>query len=94
MNPRLRNFGERARILLEEGRHGDVTWVIEQGPVGGIPLHSTSRSVAPPTPRAFLVPSPYQFTYFQGGGFDASLLSFLEIGRDGSSMSKLGFRRM
>ena len=23
------------RILLEEGRHGDVTWVIEQGPVGG-----------------------------------------------------------
>jgi len=26
------------RILLEEGRHGEVTWVIEQGAVGGIPL--------------------------------------------------------
>ena len=26
------------RILLEEGRHGDVTWVIEQGAVGGVPL--------------------------------------------------------
>ena len=39
------------------------------------------------------MPSPYQFTYFQGGGFDASLLSFLEIGRDGSvNVSKLSFR--
>ena len=37
--------------------------------------------------------SPYQFTYFQGAGFDASLLSFLEIGRDGSvNVSKLSFR--
>jgi acyl CoA:acetate/3-ketoacid CoA transferase len=39
------------------------------------------------------MPSPYQFTYFQGGGFDASLLSFLEIDRQGSvNVSKLGFR--
>lgn len=46
------------RILLEEGLHGAVTWVIEQG-----------------------------------AGFDASLLSFLEIGRDGSvNVSKLSFR--
>ena len=30
------------------------------------------------------MPSPHQFTYFQGGGFDASLLSFLQIDRDGS----------
>ena len=43
-----------------------------------------------PTP---IMPSPYQFTYFQGAGFDASLLSFLEIGRDGSvNVSKLSFR--
>src|SRR5262249_17823870 len=26
------------RILLEEGLHGEVTWVIEQGAVGGMPL--------------------------------------------------------
>ena len=39
------------------------------------------------------MPSPHQFTYFQGGGFDASLLSFLEIDRDGSvNVSKLAFR--
>jgi propionate CoA-transferase len=39
------------------------------------------------------VPSPYQFTYFQGAGFDASLLSFLQIDREGSvNVSKLGIR--
>ncbi len=79
------------RILLEEGRHGDVTWVIEQGPVGGIPLLDFAFGCAS-NAEAF-VPSPYQFTYFQGGGFDASLLSFLEIDRTGSvNVSKLGFR--
>ena len=26
------------RVLLEEGLHGEVTWVIEQGAVGGVPL--------------------------------------------------------
>jgi acyl CoA:acetate/3-ketoacid CoA transferase len=26
------------RILLEEGLHGQVTWTIEQGPVGGVPV--------------------------------------------------------
>ena len=39
------------------------------------------------------MPSPYQFTYFQGAGFDASLLSFLQIDRDGCvNVSKLGVR--
>jgi acyl CoA:acetate/3-ketoacid CoA transferase len=79
------------RILLEEGRHGDVTWVIEQGPVGGIPLLDFAFGCAS-NAEAF-VPSPYQFTYFQAGGFDASLLSFLEIDRTGSvNVSRLGFR--
>jgi len=31
------------RILIEEGRHGAVTWVIEQGAVGGIPLLRIQR---------------------------------------------------
>ena len=30
------------------------------------------------------MPSPAQFTYFQGGGFDRSMLSFLQVGEDGS----------
>ncbi|QRM57455.1 acyl CoA:acetate/3-ketoacid CoA transferase [Sinorhizobium sp. BG8] len=79
------------RILLEEGRHGEVTWVIEQGAVGGVPLLDFAFGCAS-NADAFM-PSPYQFTYFQGAGFDASLLSFLEIGRDGSvNVSKLSFR--
>ncbi len=79
------------RILLEEGLHGDVTWVIEQGAVGGVPLLDFRFGCAS-NADAFM-PSPYQFTYFQGAGFDASLLSFLEIDRSGSvNVSKLGFR--
>jgi acyl CoA:acetate/3-ketoacid CoA transferase len=76
------------RILLEEGHHGEVTWVIEQGAVGGIPLLDFQFGCA--SNAEAIVPSPSQFTYFQGGGFDASLLSFLEIDREGSvNVSKL-----
>jgi propionate CoA-transferase len=79
------------RILMEEGLHGAVTWVIEQGAVGGVPLLDFAFGCA--SNADAYMPSPYQFTYFQGGGFDASLLSFLEIGRDGSvNVSKLSFR--
>ena len=79
------------RILLEEGLHGSITWVIEQGAVGGVPLLDFAFGCA--SNADAYMPSPYQFTYFQGGGFDASLLSFLEIGRDGSvNVSKLSFR--
>jgi acyl CoA:acetate/3-ketoacid CoA transferase len=79
------------RILMEEGLHGSVTWVIEQGAVGGVPLLDFAFGCA--SNADAYMPSPYQFTYFQGGGFDASLLSFLEIGRDGSvNVSKLAFR--
>ena len=70
------------RIFLEEGRHGEVTWVIEQGAVGGIPLLDFKFGCAA-NAEAF-VASPHQFAYFQAGGFDCSLLSFLEIGADGS----------
>lgn len=70
------------RIFLEEGRHGAVTWVIEQGAVGGVPLLDFKFGCAA-NAEAF-VSSPHQFAYFQAGGFDCSLLSFLEIGADGS----------
>lgn len=70
------------RIFLEEGAHGEVTWVIEQGAVGGVPLLDFKFGCAA-NAEAF-VASPHQFTYFQAAGFDCSLLSFLEIGADGS----------
>ncbi|MCP4385379.1 MAG: acyl CoA:acetate/3-ketoacid CoA transferase [Hyphomicrobiales bacterium] len=79
------------RILLEEGHHGDVTWMIEQGAVGGIPLLDFKFGCSS-NAEAF-VASPHQFSYFQSGGFDASLLSFLQISEDGSvNVSKLTAR--
>lgn len=76
------------RILLEEGLHGAVTWVLEQGPVGGMPLLGFAFGCA--ANAEAIVPSPQQFVYFQGGGFDLSLLSFMQIDREGSvNVSKL-----
>ena len=77
------------RILLEEGLHGEVTWVIEQGAVGGMPLLGFAFGCA--ANAEAIVPSPNQFAYFQGGGFDVALLSFLQIDRHGNvNVSKLG----
>ncbi|WP_298852776.1 acyl CoA:acetate/3-ketoacid CoA transferase [uncultured Ruegeria sp.] len=70
------------RILVEEGLHGAVTWMIEQGAVGGVPLLDFKFGCSA-NAEAF-VPSPHQFCYFQAGGFDASLLSFLEVDKNGS----------
>ncbi|HEY1945277.1 MAG TPA: acyl CoA:acetate/3-ketoacid CoA transferase [Roseiarcus sp.] len=79
------------RILIEEGRHGAVTWVIEQGAVGGVPLLDFQFGCA--SNAEAIVQSPHQFTYFQGAGFDMSLLSFLQIDRGGSvNVSRLGAR--
>ncbi|MCP4318108.1 MAG: acyl CoA:acetate/3-ketoacid CoA transferase [Hyphomicrobiales bacterium] len=77
------------RVLLEEGHAGAVTWAIEQGAVGGVPLTGFAFGCAS-NADAF-VPSPNQFTYFQGGGFDVSFLSFLEVDVEGNvNVSKLG----
>ncbi len=79
------------RILLEEGLHGSVTWVIEQGAVGGVPLLDFAFGCS--ANAEAIVASPHQFTYFQAGAFDASLLSFLQIGRCGSvNVSRLSAR--
>ncbi len=79
------------RILLEEGQHGAVTWVIEQGAVGGIPLLEFQFGCS--SNAEAIVASPHQFTYFQAGGFDCSLLSFLQIDSQGSvNVHKLGAR--
>ncbi|MDV5358160.1 CoA-transferase [Enterobacter asburiae] len=70
------------RIFLEEKRHGEVTWLLEQGAVGGVPLLEFQFGCA--SNAEAIMPSPQQFTYFQGGGFDVTLMSFLQIGADGS----------
>lgn len=77
------------RILLEEGHENAVTWAIEQGAVGGMPLTGFAFGCA--SNADGYLPSPQQFTYFQGGGFDVSFLSFLEVDTEGNvNASKLG----
>ncbi len=77
------------RILLEEGHAGQVSWAIEQGAVGGVPL--TGFAFGCSSNADGFVPSPQQFTYFQGGGFDVSFLSFMEVDVEGNvNVSKLG----
>jgi propionate CoA-transferase len=70
------------RILVEEGLADAVTWVIEQGAVGGVPLTGFAFGCAL-NPQA-LMPSIDQFTLLQGAGFDRAMLSFLEIDEQGS----------
>jgi len=79
------------RILLEEGLSDRVTWVIEQGAVGGMPLLDFQFGCSS-GPQAILASSD-QFTYFQGGGFDKSLLSFMQIDESGAvNVSRLAAR--
>ena len=70
------------RILVEEGCGEAVTWVIEQGAVGGVPLTGFAFGCA--LNADALLPSVDQFTLLQGGGFDHAFLSFLEVDQFGN----------
>ena len=48
-------------ILLEEGCHGEVTWVTEQGAVGGVPLLDFKFGCA--ANAEAIVPAPYQVAF-------------------------------
>jgi acyl CoA:acetate/3-ketoacid CoA transferase len=79
------------RVVLEEGLGDAVTWAIEQGAVGGVPLLGFRFGCA--ANAQAIVPSPQQFVYFQGGGFDRTFLSFLQVDADGSvNVSRLAAR--
>jgi propionate CoA-transferase len=79
--PRLRHLGHGAAHPARGRPPQAVTWAIEQGAVGGMPLTGFAFGCAS-NADAF-VPSPQQFIYFQGGGFDMAFLSFLEVDRRG-----------
>lgn len=69
-------------VLNEEGRSAEVSWVLEQGAVGGIPLLDFAFGCSQ-NPDA-IMQSADQFTLLQGGGFDRTLLSFLQIDGQGN----------
>lgn len=79
------------RICLEEGEDDAISWVIEQGAVGGVPLLGFQFGCS--ANAQALVPSPDQFNYFQGGGFDRTMLSFMQISKEGDvNVSRLNAR--
>ena len=67
-------------VLNEEGSGSEVSWVLEQG--AGIPLLDFAFGCSQ-NPDA-IMQSADQFTLLQGGGFDRTLLSFLQIDASGN----------
>jgi acyl CoA:acetate/3-ketoacid CoA transferase len=70
------------QVLREIHPEFNVSWVIEQGPVGGIPLTGFAFGCAA-NPDA-IMQSADQFTLLQGAGFNAAMLSFLEVDEVGN----------
>jgi propionate CoA-transferase len=70
------------RILVEQDRADTVSWLLEQGAVGGVPL--TGFAFGCSLNASAIMSSADQFTLLQGGGFDRAMLSFLEIDREGN----------
>ena len=70
------------RILVEQGQANTVSWLLEQGAVGGVPL--TGFAFGCSLNASALMSSADQFTLLQGGGFDHAMLSFLQIDREGN----------
>lgn len=70
------------RILVEQGRSSTVSWLLEQGAVGGVPL--TGFAFGCSLNASAIMSSADQFTLLQGGGFDHAMLSFLQIDREGN----------
>lgn len=69
-------------VLGGSDKGSTLSWAIEQGAVGGTPLTGFAFGCAR-NPDA-IVQSVDQFTLLQGGGFQASMLSFLEVDQDGN----------
>ena len=58
-----------------------MTWVIEQGAVGGVPLLRFRLWLRGERDGDHAVAD--EFVYFQGGGSDRTFLLFLQVGADG-----------
>lgn len=70
------------RAFAERGEEQGVSWVIEQGAVGGVPLTGFAFGCSE-NPDA-IMQSVDQFTLLQGGGYQAAMLSFLEVDQFGN----------
>lgn len=78
-------------VARQENFLDQITFLIEQGPLGGIPTTGLNFG-AMYNPDAIL-DDGYQFDYFHGGGLDIAFLGFAEIDQQGNvNSSRFGNR--
>ena len=70
------------RVFLEEQQDGLITWLTEQGAVGGFPLTGSAFGCALNPAAVFA--SPDQFKFLQSAAFDATCLSFIQVDQHGN----------
>ena len=69
-------------VAQEEGIADKLTFMIEQGPTGGIP--TTGLNFGAMYNPSSIVDDGYQFDFFQGGGLDITFLGFAQIDQFGN----------
>lgn len=70
------------RVIAAEGREAAVTFMVEQGAIGGVPLSGAAFGVAQ-NPSSFME-MPSWFDFIDGGQFSATCLGLGEIDREGN----------
>ena len=68
-------------LLLEAGRFSDLTFAIEQGSIGGLPL--TGFGFGSSANPLAILDAASQFDLFHGGCYDQAMLSFLQVDAQG-----------
>jgi len=78
-------------VARDENFLNQLTFLIEQGPLGGIP--TTGLNFGAMHNPAAILDDGYQFDFFHGGGLDIAFLGFAEIDRHGNvNSSRFGNR--
>jgi propionate CoA-transferase len=66
-----------ASVLAEEGQQARVTFTVEQGHIGGVPVGGSDFGMCV-NPDASL-DAGHQFDWYDGGGLDVAVLSFAQL---------------